>query len=188
MRRLGPCWFQVRRRSGRWQRAVIAGATGAEVDRVAPSPGLGARSASASGFGARGRRLLTTTVLLGVAAALGSAATARAADCSLADDAYNGACGPQFEQPAWGDGAGWTDPSKYSTIQLADLTGNGVDELIARNDDGIEIWNFDTTLGQWRPAIGADEVPVANAPFLLEPRLHERSSRLFPVLVGEEQV
>jgi hypothetical protein len=98
-------------------------------------------------------------VLLGVAAALGSAATARAADCSLADDAYNGACGPQFEQPAWGDGAGWTDPSKYSTIQLADLTGNGVDELIARNDDGIEIWRFDTTLGQWRPAIGANGQP-----------------------------
>jgi hypothetical protein len=87
-------------------------------------------------------------------------ATARAADCpSLADYAYNGACGPEFEMPAWGDGAGWTDPSKYTTIQLADLTGNGVDELIARNDDGLEIWTFDTTVGQWRPAIGKNGKP-----------------------------
>ncbi len=85
--------------------------------------------------------------------------SAQAADCKLADYDYNGACGPQFELPAWGDGAGWTDPSKYSTIQLADLTGNGIDELIARNDDGIEIWRFDTTAGQWRPAIGADGQP-----------------------------
>ena len=69
----------------------------------------------------------------------------RAADCSLSDLDYNGACGPQFEIPAWGDGAGWTSPSKYSTIQLADLTGNGVDELIARNDDGIEIWTWSST-------------------------------------------
>jgi hypothetical protein len=93
---------------------------------------------------------------LSIAVSLALATSARAADCSLADFSYNGACGPEFETPAWGDGQGWTDPSKYSTIQLADLTGNGVDELIARNDDGIEIWRFDTTVGQWRPAIGAD--------------------------------
>ena len=58
---------------------------------------------------------------------------------ALADFAYNGACGPEFESPAWGDTPGWTDPSKYSTIKLADITGNGTDELIARNDDGLEI-------------------------------------------------
>ena len=86
-------------------------------------------------------------------------ASARAANCALADFAYNGACGPEFESPAWGDAAGWTDPSKYSTIQLADITGDGSDELIARNDDGLEIWTFDTTVGQWRPAIGANGLP-----------------------------
>ena len=90
---------------------------------------------------------------------LAVSASARAANCSLADLSYNGACGPQFESPAWGDTAGWTDPSKYSTIQLADITGNGSDELIARNDDGLEIWTFDTTVGQWRPAIGANGLP-----------------------------
>ena len=83
----------------------------------------------------------------------------RAADCSLADFGYNATCGPEYESPAWGDSAGWTDPSEYSTIKLADITGNGTDELIARNDDGLEIWRFDTTVGQWRPAIGADGLP-----------------------------
>jgi hypothetical protein len=90
---------------------------------------------------------------------LAGSASARAADCARADFAYNSACGPEFESPAWGDAAGWTDPSKYSTITLADITGNGIDELIARNDDGLEIWTFDTTVGQWRPAIGADGLP-----------------------------
>ncbi len=102
---------------------------------------------------------MVAAVLLCVAAVLVSPGMARAADCSLADYGYNEACGPQFETPAWGDGAGWTDPSKYATIQLADLTGNGIDELIARNDDGIEIWRFDTTVGQWRPAIDASGQP-----------------------------
>jgi hypothetical protein len=101
----------------------------------------------------------TTAVALLVAALFLAAAPARAADCALADFAYNAACGPEFTTPAWGDGAGWTDPSKYSTIQLADLSGDGIDELIGRNDDGLEIWRFDTTVGQWRPAIGADGQP-----------------------------
>ena len=76
-------------------------------------------------------------VVIGVMMAVSPAA--RAANCALADFAYNGACGPEFESPAWGDTPGWTDPSKYSTIKLADITGNGTDELIARNDDGLEI-------------------------------------------------
>jgi hypothetical protein len=102
---------------------------------------------------------LLAAVLVVVGVMLGGSASARAANCALADFAYNNTCGPEFESPAWGDAAGWTDPSKYSTIKLADITGNGTDELIARNDDGLEIWTFDTTVGQWRPAIGADGLP-----------------------------
>ena len=117
--------------------------------------------AQPSGSAARAR---TAACLLGVAIAvigvmMAVSPAARAANCALADFAYNGACGPEFESPAWGDTPGWTDPSKYSTIKLADITGNGTDELIARNDDGLEIWTFDTTVGQWRPAIGADGLP-----------------------------
>ena len=102
---------------------------------------------------------LLGALLMVVAVMLAVSEPVRAADCSLADFGYNATCGPEFESPAWGDSAGWTDPSKYSTIKLADITGNGTDELIARNDDGLEIWRFDTTVGQWRPAIGADGLP-----------------------------
>ncbi len=84
-------------------------------------------------FRAAVRPLALTAAIWAVAAALLSLAVgAQAADCSLTDHGYDGACGPQFELPAWGDEAGWTDPSKYTTIQLADLTGNGADELIAQ--------------------------------------------------------
>ncbi len=108
----------------------------------------------------RHRRLILVGVTwASVVVAFSIPATAQAADCSLAAQSYDGACGPAFQLPAWGDAAGWSDPSKYTTIQLADLTGNGKDELIARNDDGIEIWEFDTTLGQWRPAVDASGLP-----------------------------
>jgi hypothetical protein len=88
----------------------------------------------------------TAAVAPGVAGAQG---------CPEADPTYMDACGPTFQLPAWGDGAGWTDPSQYSTIQLADVNGDGRDELIARNDQGLEIWSFDTTLGQWQPQVDA---------------------------------
>ena len=91
--------------------------------------------------------------------ALGSA-------CSLsADDGYMGACGPRFVVPTWGDGGGWDDPSKYATIRLADVNGDGRDELLARNDQGIEVWTFDTGLGQWRPQVDANDVPQALTDF-----------------------
>jgi hypothetical protein len=91
--------------------------------------------------------LLPAAVLAVVGVTLAVSASARAANCSLAEFAYDSACGPEFESPAWGDAAGWTDPSKYSTIALADITGNGTDELVARNDDGVEIWSFDPAVG-----------------------------------------
>jgi hypothetical protein len=111
--------------------------------------------------GSIGGGAMLAAALLGVTAmALAIAAPARAANCpQLADFSYNGTCGPEFESPAWGDGAGWTDPSKYATIQLADITGDGTDELIGRNDAGLEVWRFDPAVGQWRPAIGADGRP-----------------------------
>ena len=78
--------------------------------------------------------------------------------CPEASPTYTDACGPTFVVPGWGDAGGWTDPSKYSTIQLADINGDGSDELIARNDQGVEIYWFDTSLGQWRPQVDANGV------------------------------
>jgi hypothetical protein len=72
---------------------------------------------------------------------------------------YTDECGPEFVLPPWGDGSGWTDPSKFTTIQLADVNGDGRDELLARNDQGLEIWWFDTAVGQWRPQVDAQDLP-----------------------------
>jgi hypothetical protein len=80
------------------------------------------------------------------------------AECPSGDESYTGPCGPTFTTSMWGDAAGWTDPSKYSTIQLGDVNGDGKDELLGRGDSGIEIWTFDTSLGQWRPQVDAQDV------------------------------
>jgi hypothetical protein len=79
--------------------------------------------------------------------------------CLEANPTYTDSCGPTFVVPAWGDAGGWKDPSKYSTIQLADFNGDGKDELLARNDQGLEIYWFDTSVGQWRPQVDANGVP-----------------------------
>ena len=102
-------------------------------------------------------------VCLGFAAAtliaLAAPSTAAGQGCPSADTSYTGNCGPTFTVPSWGDAGGWTDPSKYSTIQLGDVNGDGRDELIGRNDAGLEIFRFDTTLGQWRPQVDANGLP-----------------------------
>ncbi|MFZ0091605.1 MAG: VCBS repeat-containing protein [Solirubrobacteraceae bacterium] len=104
------------------------------------------------------RRALAVGALLVLAIVGMAAAEAQAQPCPAANPSYDGPCGPTFTVPAWGDGGGWTDPSKYSTIQLADINGDGHDELLARNDQGLEVYWFDTTLGQWRPQVDADGV------------------------------
>jgi hypothetical protein len=37
-------------------------------------------------------------------------------------------------------GTDWTKPKHYLTIQLADLTGDGVVELIGRGQNGMQVW------------------------------------------------
>jgi FG-GAP-like repeat len=100
-----------------------------------------------------------SAVAVVVATMAAAPGVAGAQQCPEAKPTYFDACGPTFVVPAWGDAGGWTDPSKYSTIQLADFNGDGKDELLARNDQGLEIYWFDTTLGQWRPQVDADDLP-----------------------------
>jgi hypothetical protein len=45
---------------------------------------------------------VAAAVCLAVLVGFPAPGAARAADCSLSDLGYNGACGPQFEIPAWG--------------------------------------------------------------------------------------
>ena len=103
------------------------------------------------------------------AALAGAPSLAAAAACPVAKPTYLGNCGPTFVVPAWGDAGGWNEPSQYSTIQLADVNGDGRDELIGRNDQGLEIYWFDTTLGQWRPQVDANGVPQVLSDFATPP-------------------
>jgi hypothetical protein len=103
----------------------------------------------------RRRRLRVFALIVSLCGTAALPASA-AADCPSGNQTYNGSCGPPFTLPYWGDSAGWTDASQYSTIQLADVLGKGRDQLIGRSSAGIEIWDFDTTLGQWRPAMDAN--------------------------------
>ena len=104
------------------------------------------------------RRALVVVVMLVAGLAL-APGVAGAQGCPAANPSYFDACGPEFAVPAWGDAGGWTEPSKYSTIQLADINGDGKDELFARNDQGVEIYWFDTSVGQWRPQVDVNGTP-----------------------------
>jgi hypothetical protein len=113
-------------------------------------------------------------VCLGLAAAtliaLAVPSTAAAAACPSVDTSYMENCGPQFAVPNWTDAGGWSDPSKYSTIRLADVNGDGRDELIGRSDAGLQIFWFDTTLGQWRPQVDANGVRQVLTDFASPPQ------------------
>lgn len=53
------------------------------------------------------------------------------------------------DNPAWSDDDGWDEHSSYSTIQGADVTDNGADELIGRSPDGLEVYTWNTSEGKW---------------------------------------
>jgi hypothetical protein len=51
--------------------------------------------------------------------------------------------------PGWSDAGGWDQPKYYSTIQTADINGDGRAEVIARSAGGIEVWKFDPSSNAW---------------------------------------
>lgn len=53
------------------------------------------------------------------------------------------------EGPQYGKDQGWNDVKYYSTIQLADVDGDGQDELIARAGAGIIVSHFNKQTGRW---------------------------------------
>ncbi len=46
--------------------------------------------------------------------------------------------------PAWSDSSGWNQIQYYSTIQCADIDGDGQANLLGRSAQGIQIWRFVT--------------------------------------------
>jgi hypothetical protein len=115
-------------------------------------------------FDSAGRALWPTVGLAALLVAVWCAlapSPAAAATCPNAnadDSKYTGNCGPWYALPNWTDMGGWDDPSQYSTIRLADVNGDGKDELIGRSAAGLQIHRFDTTFGQWRPQVDANGV------------------------------
>ncbi|MGD8564383.1 MAG: VCBS repeat-containing protein [Desulfarculaceae bacterium] len=56
---------------------------------------------------------------------------------------------PSFNTPSWTNSSGWDRAEYYSTIETADLDGDGKEELFARGPEGIEVWGFNTGTGMW---------------------------------------
>lgn len=54
-----------------------------------------------------------------------------------------------FQFPLWNDGVKWTLPTNYSSIQLADIDGDGQDELLGYGPFGIEVWHWDPSGEAW---------------------------------------
>jgi hypothetical protein len=52
--------------------------------------------------------------------------------------------------PVWTDALNWNRQECYSTIQCADIDGDGQDEVLGRGSNGVEVWKFDTPNGKWR--------------------------------------
>jgi hypothetical protein len=102
---------------------------------------------------------LAAALLLVALAAAPTPARADGSPCPEATPSYAGPCGPSFQLPPWGDAGGWSEPSHYETLQLANVEGDKRDELIGRTAAGLDIYEFDTALGQWRPAVEADGLP-----------------------------
>src|SRR5262249_27716828 len=69
-------------------------------------------------------------------------------------NSFDGATGQWMQvpdAPALSDANNWDQPEYYSTIQSADIDGDGIAELLARGADGIEVWQYDPTAQQWDP-------------------------------------
>ena len=111
--------------------------TGRGFGPALPGPAL----ASAEGWDAKDRY---ATLRLGDVDGDGRAdLCARGADgvhCWLFDGrAFDRA----VDGPPLTDAAGWTQPSWFRTLRLADVTGDGRADLCARDDEGVRCWRSD---------------------------------------------
>jgi hypothetical protein len=53
----------------------------------------------------------------------------------------------------WTDAAGWTAKDWYATIGLADLDGDGTDEVYGRRSNGLDVWRYDVAGQSWSTAL-----------------------------------
>ena len=57
--------------------------------------------------------------------------------------------------PPWSDDNGWDGQEHYSTIQTADVDGDGRAELLARGAAGMETWRFNVISNTWESVVGS---------------------------------
>ena len=51
-----------------------------------------------------------------------------------------GSFGVEVEGPPWSDAEGWTEPARFGSVRLADLDGDGRQDLCAREADGLRCY------------------------------------------------
>jgi len=76
-----------------------------------------------------------------------------------------GICANQssIQYPLWGDGIKWNLPGLYDSIQLADIDGDGQDEMVGYGPFGVEVWHWDPNGLTWLqmnaapPALGSGD-------------------------------
>ncbi len=90
---------------------------------------------------------LATGPLLSTGVLQAAPVAAQSADSTTS--VFNTSAGPVFTLPAWSNGASWDHPEHYTTIQLADIDGDGGDELLGRGYDGMMVYKWNATLGLW---------------------------------------
>lgn len=56
-------------------------------------------------------------------------------------------------------GTDWTKPEHYLTIQLADLTADGVAELVGRGHNGMQTWRWDPAAESWAQLSSGGPLP-----------------------------
>lgn len=69
------------------------------------------------------------------------------AGTTMAVVGYDASTGSWTTLPSLGLGTGWTAPAYYPSIQVADLDGDGADEVLARSAAGVEA--FELANGAW---------------------------------------
>lgn len=76
----------------------------------------------------------------------------------------------QFNTPSWADNLGWDKPQYYSTIQCADIIGNGRAQIFGRSAVGMVGCYFpETLLGatEQKPHYQIPKQPLGNYPIRL---------------------
>ena len=99
------------------------------------------------------RRVVLLTALLAAVGALAvlPAGAQTPAFCSTV---------PPLQFPLWNDAHGWSKPSQFETIQLADIDGDGQDELIARDSDGLNVYHWDASALTWILMLELKDFPL----------------------------